>query len=289
MIHLKKGNAEAIINPLGAEMIAYKDASGEERLHDADPAVWAGVGPILFPILCTPKDGQVLINSQSYPMPKHGFARNSEFEITNQTEDAVELMLCENEETLKSYPFIFEFTVRHSLTEKGFKTEMIVKNSSDDPMPFLLGGHPAFRCDDLESCSLYFEKPETGEQVLVNKENALLYKKAVFEPLAGKMVWPVDRTYLASVDTLMLPNLNSRSVKLANEKTGKGIKFSFPDFPVLAIWTKPNVKGKYLCLEPWQGLPSWEDEICELKNRPFALTLEPGKTYHAAYQMDCLV
>jgi len=288
MIHLKKGNSAATISEVGAEMVAYTDAAGEARLHDGNPDVWAGFGPILFPSLCTPKNGQVLIDGVSYPMPKHGFARDGLFKVESKTDDAVTLLLTQNEETLKSFPFAFEFRVRHCLTDDGFITEMIVANCSDKPMPFLLGGHPAFRCENLADCALHFEKPETGEQVLVvNKGTGLLGEQSIFEPLKNKQVWPIDRAYLSSIDTLMLPNLNSRSVKLINEKTGKGLVFSFPGFPVLAIWTKPNIDGKYICLEPWHGLPSWEDESCELKDRPFALVLDPGKTYRAQYQMAC--
>ncbi len=292
LIHLKKGDSTAAISTLGAEMIAYKDALGRNRLHDGDPAVWAGFGPILFPTIGTCKNGQITVDGKDYPMLKHGFVRGSLFTVSKKTAASVELKLTQNEETLKSYPFEFVLTLRHTLIDNGFLSEMEVENRSDRPMPFLLGGHPAFKCpvnpgESFDDYALYFEKTETGRQVLVN-QHALVYKEAVCEKLKDSDLWPLDRAYLAGIDTLMLTNVNSGSVKLLNQKTGKGLNFSFPGFPVLAIWTKPHVDGHYLCLEPWYGIPSWENEDCELGQRPFALTLKPGEVHHAQYQMDCL-
>ena len=44
----------------------------------------------------------------------HGFARDSEFEFLSKTENSISFILKSNDETLKVYPYDFEFIVTNS-------------------------------------------------------------------------------------------------------------------------------------------------------------------------------
>ena len=91
-------------------------------------------------------DGQVRFGGKAYPLSNHGFVRDMVFEVKEVGEDFCTLQLRETPETLAQYPFPFTLTVKHSLLDQGFSTELWVKNTGREPMPFALGGHPGFAC-----------------------------------------------------------------------------------------------------------------------------------------------
>ena len=146
MIEVRKDGAWMRIDPLGAQMVAYCDKGGKQRLWSGDPDVWGKVAPILFPAIGTVKDGQIRFGGKAYPLSKHGFIRDMVFEVKEAGADFCSLELRESEETLAQYPFPFALTVKHRLLPEGFSTEVWVENTSSGPMPFTVGGHPGFAC-----------------------------------------------------------------------------------------------------------------------------------------------
>ena len=99
------------VNSLGAELRSLRGASGTEYLWDADPAWWKRSSPVLFPFVGTLREGRYLYEGRSYPMSQHGFARDMEFTLTEQTEDFISLRLSSNDETLERYPFPFRLDI----------------------------------------------------------------------------------------------------------------------------------------------------------------------------------
>ena len=73
-----------------------------------------------------------------------------------------------------------------------------------------------------------------------------------------------------------------------HKTTGRGIRFSFPQCSVLALWNMPHKHAPYLCLEPWNGLPAFADESGNFEDKPFHLTLPAGEKYCLGYRMDIL-
>ena len=63
---------------LGAELTSLK-YKGIEYLHDG-LSFWDQHSPILFPIVGKLRYNETIINGETYEIPKHGFAMNSEFE-----------------------------------------------------------------------------------------------------------------------------------------------------------------------------------------------------------------
>ena len=143
-ITLKYGNSEAKVQTKGAQIASFRGADGRERIWQADPAVWAQHAPVLFPVCGSVRDGKITIGGETYPMTKHGFTREPEFAAARLGEDFADLTLTASEETRKMYPFDFVFHVIYRLFENGFTTEFLTENRSGRPMPFCVGGHPAF-------------------------------------------------------------------------------------------------------------------------------------------------
>ena len=77
LIAIRGEGLSAQINPLGAELFSLIDAEGRDLLWDGDPAVWAGHAPILFPIIGELVGGAYRLDGKTYPLSRHGFARQS--------------------------------------------------------------------------------------------------------------------------------------------------------------------------------------------------------------------
>ena len=102
-IKLQSDNYHVLLNTLGAELNSYSNPSGNEYVWNSDPAYWLRSSPLLFPTVGNVRNGETVIKDHIYQMPKHGFCKESEFEVTEQTENSVTFLLKANEETLKHY------------------------------------------------------------------------------------------------------------------------------------------------------------------------------------------
>lgn len=281
-IKLTCGGATAEIQPRGAQIASFKTASGREVIWQADPNVWAQHAPVLFPVCGSVKDNQISIAGQMYPMTKHGFTRNPEFQVAKQGDDFVELILTPTEESKPMYPFEFVLHVTYTLQENGFTTTFLVENRSDKVMPFCVGGHPGFVCPmengaEFSDYRLVFPQVENG----VNSLAPGGYLIDGFEqlPLQDGTTLPLNYELFDQRDALIFTQLKSRSVDLLHKDSGKGIHFTFPKMEVLAVWTKPGAHAPYLCLEPWHGMPGQVTESGRFEDKPFATHLQPGRCY----------
>ncbi len=292
MIELCKNGAVARIAARGAELRYFAAADGQPRLWSGDPAVWQGVSPNLFPVIGHLKNDTVLIEGRPCAIPMHGVAHSAEFSVVSQSEDCCALKLTDTPETRAVYPFAFALTATHRLAENGFTTAYTVENRSERPMPFTLGGHPGFACpmapgERFEDYQLIFEQPEAGEKLRV-LPGGLMGGKDILPLERGGRVLPLSYEYFDTKDTFVLPGLRSRCVELRHRETGRGLRFDFPRFPVLALWTMPRRHAPYLCLEPWLGLPAFADEPGDFASKPYCVTLAPGERYEAGFGMEML-
>lgn len=290
-IELKFGEVTGVVETHGGELVSFKDDTGKEYIWDGNPAYWTGRNPNLFPVVGNLKNGSIKIEGKEYQMGRHGFARNSEFAVAERGEDYVVFELCENEETLKVYPFKFSFRIEHRLTERGFTTEYRVKNTGDGMLPYCVGAHTAFNCpmnegEKFEDYVLEFEKEEEASTILLS-ERGLFRNGDTEEMLSGKTL-PLDHSVYARLDTVVFRGLNSKKVSLKHKETGRGVQMEFEQFPMIAFWTKGAEKAPYICLEPWHGCAGYENETGEFLDKPHVICLQPGESMSLKYAVEII-
>ena len=277
----------ATLDTLGGELTGYKH-NGVEYVWQGDPAYWAGHAPVLFPIVGALKNGSIRIEGKEYAMPKHGVARKREFALLDKTEESATFLCKADSESLQMYPFRFMLTVTHRLLENGFQTTFGVTNEDEREMPFCIGGHPGFRCplhagERFEEYELLFDESETVPALYTDGGTLLLRDSAVTlireERRIPLRYADFDR------DAFILDGLRSRGVRLVHKGTGKGLCLSFEGFSALGVWTPPQKKAPFLCLEPWAGLPALPDETGDFMDKPYAMVLQPGMTKYFHYTM----
>lgn len=230
-ITLKNAFASVTCQTLGAELLSYQTASGKEYLWQKDPAYWAKTSPVLFPYIGA-VPAPVLIHGKPYEMPRHGFVKDEEFTIAEQGEDFVKLITKNTDATMAVFPYAFTFSVTFRL--EGAKLHVIygVTNESDQEMPFLIGGHPAFFCP--------MEEGEHFTEYLLHFEDEDVEDLHLKYPMFDH-------------DAILYENLTHRTVKLIHQCTNKGIQFDFPGYATVAFWTPIQKDAPFLCIEPWCG------------------------------------
>ncbi len=281
---LKKGSLRAVARTKGGELVSLQDGDGLEYIWQGDPAFWSGQNPVLFPIVGSLKDGRVDIGGKTCEMGRHGFARGSEFAPVEQGEDFVTLELRESGDTLARYPFPFSLKITHRLLEDGFSTALTVKNTGAAPMPFCVGAHTAIRCplqpgERFEDYELLFDEPERADSHLLSPQGIILHDGR--RPMLDGSRMALDYRTFEEMDTVIFSMLRSGKVSLLHRETGQGVQLDFHEFPMVAFWTKPG--APYLCMEPWQGCAAWDNESGKFEDKPFCVTLEPGREKSLTY------
>ena len=284
---LKYKAYRAVVDSHGAELVSFRDQNEKEYIWDGNPAFWPGRNPLLFPIVGNLKDGTVKFDGAVYEMGRHGFARDNEFALVEQGEGHVVLELCENEATLKKYPYPFKLQVRQQLTDGGFVTAFRVENTGDLPMPFCIGAHTAFNCplnagETFGDYEIVFDQKETAPMRRLTAAGLVsAEEREAF--LEDQDRFALDHEVFARVDTIIFDELKSTGVSLLHKDTGKGLRMEFGGFPMMAFWTKGTEKAPYICIEPWHGCAAVDTESGEFKDKPHCITLAPGEAKELAY------
>lgn len=279
MVILNNGILRVDIAEKGAE-IRRVTLGGEERFYDGNPDFWTGVSPILFPICGGLKDGKYTLGDNTYFIEKHGFARQSIFEVESQTDTQAVFLLKENEETLKSFPWKFELRVKYSLSGSSIRVDYDVWNNNENIMYMSIGSHEAYACPEgIEDYDVIFEKPETLKAFRVgnngiSREYDIILKESNTLPLYNKYF---------EIDALVFTDVKSRFATLRNRKTGKTVSVSFPHCNYLLIWTKPN--APYICIEPWAGFPSFFDEGYDISLKEGINAVLPNAHYSNSHTL----
>jgi galactose mutarotase-like enzyme len=293
---IKSDRLNINISSTGAELQSiYSPLTGTEYLWQGDAKWWGSRAPVLFPFIGASKSGRYAVNGKTFAAPRHGFVRSAYFHKAASSDNSLTLEYVDNPATRAVFPFRFTFQVTFTLDGSELRVDNRVVNHSAGPMPFLLGAHEAYSCRGFtdyylefdNGCPLVSEEVNlangllTGARYTVNLSNTGLIDEAQphsafcesSEPRYGNGgVLRLDYS-LFDNDTLIFKNIGGGKVSLKSGKHASVIDVAY-DAPNLAIWTKPG--AEFVCIEPWFGLPGYENESLALAERPGAVTLMPG-------------
>lgn len=272
---------------MGAELCSLVNkATGIEHIWQADPAVWGKHAPILFPIVGELNAGKTLFNGETYGMSRHGFFRTSQTELVESTETTALFELKASPGTKALYPFDFSLRVGYELAGTTLINSFEVSNLGKKPMPFTLGGHPAFAIayyedESIDHYYLEFEMEEQAQKHLLNDEG--LFNGSTQPVLEEQKTLAISND-LFNEDALVFKDLKSSSVQLKSTQHRHGLTFSFEDWPYLGIWAKPG--AKYVCLEPWMGCADTVGFSGEFGEKECAVTLLPSESKRLSFSME---
>lgn len=267
------------VNPKGAELKSM--ISGDrEYIWPGDEKYWGKSSPVLFPFVGALKDGTYTYNEKTYPMGRHGFARDKEFEMVEEGRDFIRFMLKSQDESLKIYPFEFEFYITYILYKGGVRINYEVKNMGEDEMYFSLGAHPAFVLDgEIDEYRIRFSEEETTD----------LYK------IKGVCIDPFSEEYLNESstiefskdvfknDALVFNKLKSDSLFIEKKNGEQVLEVALKGFPWLGIWAP--LGAPFVCIEPWCGVADFDNHDGKLENKVGINKLESGRKFEVGFDI----
>ena len=217
-ITLVSGSTGAKIAPARGGLVTSFSVNDTEILfleratfNDVAQNVRGGI-PLLFPN-AGPLQGNL------YQLPRHGFARNTAWNLTEQNQNSITLQLQSGGNTRAIYPFDFTLELNVAISGNQLTHNMTVTNMGARPMPTAYGIHP------------YFKISQAEKQLLVANI-------AGFH--AGKIDWTseFDKSF---------PNPGRIQVRMPGKELT--IENDPALFQFVRIW---HLAGKdFICLEPW--------------------------------------
>lgn len=254
-ISISNNELNVSIATKGAELqsIVLK-ATGIEYMWNADPNYWSKKSPVLFPIVGGLKNNSYTYNGNNYSLNRHGFARETEFKVTNHTANSVTFSISNNATTMAVYPFSFIFSITYTLHHNKLLVSYTTENTGATNMFFSVGAHPAFKIPllnntNFEDYFLAFNEPENAG-IYPLDANGLLETQAI-PFLHNQQQLPLSKS-LFYKDALVFKELKSNTISIKSKAHPHGLSVGFDGFPFMGIWSAKN--ANFVCIEPWCGI-----------------------------------
>ena len=274
-VSISSGQISAEIDPHGAQLSSLRDHAARDFLWNGDPAVWTGRAPLLFPIVGTLAGGSYRLGSESYALPRHGFARGKDFAVESADAHRAIFKLSADPSTLRVYPFRFELAVKFEVVARTLSVVTTVRNLGAEDMPASFGYHPAFRWP------LPFGAPRASHSIEFDAEEpapvrrldaaGLLSPTPHSTPVENRILKLADALF--QDDVLIFDQPASRGVSYGAH-LGPRLRIDFPDSRYLGIWTKPG--APFICIEPWQGYSDPQGFSGDFKQKPGIFIVRAG-------------
>lgn len=244
---IRKNTTQATVLPLRGGLVVSFSVSGRELLYcepetvlDTAREVRGGI-PILFPACGRLQEGEY------DTVPKHGFARSRAWEVVDEREDALTLVLKSNPETLAQFPHPFVFTQTYRVESGKLVLTQCIENTGEGPLPFCLGFHPYFKVD-----------PKVATATVPSDR---------YEDTTGKYAFDGTFAFCNDYDSVCTNTDSTASVL----ETGCGAKISVSAsdaFGYTVVWSPRG--AQFACIEPWTAAPN------ALNTGKDVITLAPG-------------
>ncbi|HAA0417196.1 TPA_asm: aldose 1-epimerase family protein [Listeria monocytogenes] len=271
----------------GAELtrIFHKD-TGLEYLWNADSKFWGRHSPVLFPTVGRLVEDTYLVDGKPYHLGQHGFARDRDFQVIEQTEKSVRFELDADEDSLAVYPYKFKLSIIYTIEKNTVAVSYEVENTDNKRIYFSIGAHPAFNLQltdgtTFEDYYLDFGTEENLETLCLEGP----YRSGEIKKVVDKPAQYLPLSYdLFKNDALIFEALKQKEMTIKSDKTPHFVKVSFPEFPFVGVWTaKPGTP--FLCIEPWYGIADGAGESVELRDKAGIEHLEPEAVFASEYEI----
>ncbi|EGF3894375.1 aldose 1-epimerase family protein [Listeria monocytogenes] len=271
----------------GAELtrIFHKD-TGLEYLWNADSKFWGRHSPVLFPTVGRLVEDTYLVDGKPYHLGQHGFARDRDFQVVEQTEKSVRFELDADEDSLAVYPYKFKLSIIYTIEKNTVAVSYEVENTDNKRIYFSIGAHPAFNLPltdgtTFEDYYLDFGTAENLETLCLEGPYRSGEIKKVVDEAARYLPLNYD---LFKNDALIFEALKQKEMTIKSDKTPHFVKVSFPEFPFVGVWTA-KAGTPFLCIEPWYGIADGAGESVELRDKAGIEHLEPEAVFASEYEI----
>lgn len=286
MVVLENDFVRVTIAEKGAEAQSIIDKrTSKDLLWSGDPTFWGKHSPVLFPIVGALKEDRYFYEGQEFELSRHGFARDLNFTVVSSESQYAEFLLSESEETLKRFPFRFNFYIIYQLEGHKLTVRYRVENPADTALLFSVGGHPAFavKTDANITYEDYFLIFNNDIHLTVHKiiDNLISDDTYMLPMPDGKLSLNHALFY---EDALVMKDVASDCISLCNTKNAEKIDFRFSNFPYFGIWAAKD--ADFICLEPWCGIADSQAHDRQLTDKEGVITLKGGEIWSRHWSVE---
>lgn len=290
MVKLENDNLVVTINEAGAELTSVFNKDAElEYMWTADPKYWGRHAPNLFPIVGRLRGDQFSVNGEKYHLNQHGFARNMIFEVVEASDVHAVLRLTESPETLRMYPFNFQFDVVFDLAADDTLSIQYVVNNPDEveSLFFSVGGHPGFNLPlDGGKFSDYYVSIEP-EKVFHRVRLVGPYSNPTTPtPFDAKIPLRLRHEDYHDDAIILRTERQPVSFLLARLANQHGMRMTVDNAQYVGIWTPEGKEAPFICIEPWWGIADTIDATGNFKEKYAINVLAAGDTFTGSYSMQ---
>lgn len=292
MIQIENEQLTVQIDPLGAQMHSIKrNAAGLEYLWQGDPKSWKRQAPVLFPFVGRLKDDQCEYQGKVYHQTQHGFARDREFQVVEQSSERVVFELRDDEKTRAAFPFAFVLTIAYQLDEDRLLISYRVENpSNDQTLIYALGAHPGFNVPVDEQGS--FETTQFSVSPAIDYQQVKLVAPGPFNdlehPAVLHMQQPITLDHeLFDEDALIFATKGMPfTATLTEPQTNHGVHVQVNGAPFVGVWSPYPAQANLVCVEPWWGIADSIHSDGRLEDKQVMSRLASGKHEDYAFAIQ---
>lgn len=273
------------ISSLGAELQSIKKEN-VEYLWQGSQESWKNKATNIFPYVGKMQDGKYTYKGQTYKMGSHGLARHIDFLVDSKEDNKIVFKMVSDENTLKNYPFNFEYFIIYELDNNKLIITSKVVNKDNKKMYFGLGGHPGFIVpldESLKFEDYYLILDESSNpNRIITSDKGLVTHKEQFKLKDDKVL---NLTHnLFDNDALIFENI-SKGITLKSDKDNKSVYVKYDDMKYLGIWHTPKASVNFVCIEPWTSLPSRDGVIEDIEKQENLICLDENNEYKNSWSI----
>ncbi len=244
---IASGDTTVTVDSHGAKVLSILVGDRELLFYDENDIGHSGI-PLCFPAFGPLKDNLFIVGENSYPMNQHGFIRDSSFSMKKEDEGLLTCRFSSNEETLKHYPFSFEFTVNYRVIKGGLAIRFEFKNIGDRALPLAPGVHPYYAVADKDGVT-FTTGAVSGNDNSDNFAIKLIEDCDVFE-IKEELNNGLCELAIKGAPDMHLANHNMNTT-LINTGHAQGIAMESDCdvFNRMTVWRKTE-DVPYICVEP---------------------------------------
>lgn len=254
----------------GARLVSWyielADGTIRELIHWPEvesleaPGRIRGGNPILFPFagrtFCGGRENRWRhTDGVERPMPRHGFAREGRFEVTEIDEVGFTASLQPTARDQEAYPFDYEFMVKYRFFEESFVVDLILVNRGSVAMPWSPGHHFYFplpwRPDESRSdYSIHFAAGAAWRHASDGQLQSVPLPDGPYRFDDADLV---DRIHTGLRSSEIVFGPTGDPGEQVRMRIGRGGK---PDADVALVTWSERHDSPFYCVEPWMGPPN---------------------------------
>lgn len=271
---IKNEYLTACISEKGAELCSLKKADDSEILFQSESDEgWNGSSPLIFPLIGDFGGKPYSYKNENYIMETHGFVSTSCHSVIEHRENSIVFKFSDDRQTIKKYPFQFEFETVYSLNGKSLLMEFYIKNNTRADMLCELGVHTGFRLETLEKALLEFEKSEFKADYVIKSNDERINADKLMD---GKELRIYPEFFKKGCITFC--GLKSGYCDLTDSDGRKIARINKGNFSELTLWGQPG--RPFICVEPWSCESPYYSNSNRLEQQRGISVIPFGKTLY---------